>query len=61
MVGRRSLIAVAATAFVFVGGQSAAFAATDADSFEQLVQVFVPNQDAVALRKRRRTPREQQR
>src|SRR3954468_6584662 len=48
MVGRRPLIALAASALVLVGGQSAAFAADDDGiPFEQLVQVYVPDQDAV--------------
>ena len=48
MVGRRPLIALAASALLLVGGQSAAFAADDDGvPFEQLVQVFVPDQAAV--------------
>src|SRR5882757_1501898 len=48
MVGRRLLIALAASALLLVGGQSAAFAADDNGiPFEQLVQVYVPDQDAV--------------
>ncbi len=48
MVGRGLLIAVAASALLLVGGQSAAFAANDDGiPFEQLVQVYVPDQDAV--------------
>ena len=48
MVGRRPFIALAASALFFVGGQSAAFAADDGGiPFQQLVQVFVPNQGAV--------------
>ena len=48
MVGRRPLIAFAASALLFAGGQSAAFAADDNGiPFEQLVQVYVPDQDAV--------------
>src|SRR3954454_22820840 len=54
MVGRKPLIALAASALLLVGGQSA-YAAGDGapavDSnglpFEQLVQVYVPDQDAV--------------
>ena len=48
MVGRMSLIALAASALLLVGGQSAASAADDNGiPFEQLVQVYVPDQDAV--------------
>jgi len=48
MVGRRPLIALAASALLLVAGQSAAFAADDDGiPFEQLVQVFVPDQAAV--------------
>ncbi len=48
MVGRKSLIALAASALLFVGGQSAANAADDNGiPFEQLVQVDVPDQNAV--------------
>ncbi len=48
MVGRGLLIAVAASALLLVGGQSAAFAADDNGiPFQQLVQVYVPDQDAV--------------
>src|SRR3954471_5896162 len=48
MVGRRSLIARAASALLLVGGQSAAFAADDDGvPFEQLIQVYVPDQAAV--------------
>ena len=48
MLGGRPLIALAASALVFVGGQSAAFAADDDGiPFEQLVQVYVPDQAAV--------------
>ena len=48
MVGRGPFIALAASALFFVGGQSAAFAADDDGiPFEQLVQVFVPDQNAV--------------
>jgi len=48
MVGRRSLTALAASAFLFVGTPSAALAAdVDSTAFQQLVQVFVPNQTAV--------------
>jgi hypothetical protein len=40
MVGRKPLIALAASALLLVGGQSAAFAADDNGvPFEQLVQV----------------------
>ena len=48
MVGRRPLIALAASALLLVGGQSAAFAADDDGiPFQQLVQVYVPDQAAV--------------
>src|SRR3954463_12974657 len=48
MVGRKSLIALAASALLFVGGQSAANAAVDNGiPFQQLVQLDVPDQDAV--------------
>ncbi len=48
MVGRKPLIALAASAMLLVGGQSAAFAADDNGiPFEQLVQVYVPDQSAV--------------
>ena len=48
MVGRRPLIAIAASALLLVGGQSAAFAADDDGiPFQQLVQVYVPDQAAV--------------
>ena len=48
MVGRGLLSALAASALLLVGGQSAAFAAADDGiPFEQLVQVYVPDQDAV--------------
>ena len=48
MLGGRPLIALAASALVFVGAQSAAFAADDDGiPFEQLVQVYVPDQAAV--------------
>src|SRR3954467_2395026 len=48
MVGRGLLSALAASALLLVGGQSAAFAADDAGlPYEQLVQVYVPDQDAV--------------
>src|SRR3954452_3785368 len=48
MVGRKPLIALAASALLLAGSQSAAFAADDNGiPFEQLVQVYVPNQDAV--------------
>ena len=47
MVGRGSLIALVASALLLVGGQSAAFAAEDDGiPFEQLVQVYVPDQAA---------------
>src|SRR3954462_308441 len=54
MVGRKPLIALAASAFLLVGGQSA-FASGDGMPavganglpFEQLVQVYVPDQAAV--------------
>src|SRR3954467_3124817 len=49
MVGRGLLIALAASALLLVSGQSPAFAADDNGiPFEQLVQVYVPDQDAVA-------------
>jgi hypothetical protein len=48
MAGRRSLIALAASVLLLLAGQSAAFAADDNGMpFEELVQVFVPNQAAV--------------
>src|SRR3954467_4390029 len=48
MAGRRLLIALAASASLLAAGQSAAFAADDNGMpFEQLVQVYVPDQDAV--------------
>src|SRR4051794_24299004 len=48
MVGRRPLIALAASALLLLAGQSAALAADDNGMpFEQLVQVYVPDQDAV--------------
>ena len=48
MVGRRPLIAIAASALLLVGGQSAAFAADDDGvPFQQLVQVYVPDEAAV--------------
>src|SRR4051812_13468660 len=46
MVGRVSLVAVAASALLFVGG-GVAFAEDDGVPFEQLVQVYVPDQAAV--------------
>src|SRR3954454_18217853 len=48
MVGRKPLIALAASALFLAGSQSAAFAADDGGiPFEQLVQVYVPGQKAV--------------
>src|SRR6476469_6531451 len=47
MVGRVSLAAFAAAALLSVGGPSAFAADDDGIPFEQLVQVYVPNQDAV--------------
>src|SRR3954463_2129001 len=48
MVGRKPLIALAASALFLAGSQSAAFAADDNGiPFEQLVQVYVPDQGAV--------------
>src|SRR3954465_14763255 len=48
MRGRGTLIALAATALLLVGGQSWAFAAGGGGvPFEQLVEVYVPDQDAV--------------
>src|SRR3954464_4332194 len=48
MLGRKSLIALGASALLLVSGQSPAFAADDNGiPFEQLVQVYVPDQDAV--------------
>lgn len=48
MVGRKSLIALAASALLLAGGQSRALAAVDDGiPFQQLVQVDVPDQDAV--------------
>src|SRR4051794_38394950 len=49
MVGRRPLIALAASALLFSGSQAAAYAADDDNGipFEQLVQVYVPDQAAV--------------
>src|SRR5689334_18820620 len=46
MVGRMSLAAIAASAMLFVGA-SAARAADDGLPYEKLVEVTVPNQDAV--------------
>ena len=47
MVGRKPLLAFAATALLFTGSQASAFAADDGVPFQELVQVFVPDQDAV--------------
>jgi zinc carboxypeptidase/chitobiase/beta-hexosaminidase-like protein len=48
MAGRRSLIALAASVLFLLAGQSAASAAdVNGMPFEQLVQVYVPNQAAV--------------
>jgi hypothetical protein len=48
MVGRKPLIALAASALLLVGGQSAAFAADDNGiPFQELVQVYVPDMAAV--------------
>ncbi len=48
MVGTKSLVALAASALLLVGSQSPAFAAgDDGIPYEQLVQVYVPDQDAV--------------
>ena len=47
MVGRRPLIALAASVLLLVGGQSAAFAADDGTPFQELVQVYVPHEAAV--------------
>src|SRR5918912_1339882 len=48
MVGRRPLVALAASALLLLGSQSPAFAAGgDGVPFEQLVQVYVPDQAAV--------------
>ncbi|WP_028057219.1 M14 family metallopeptidase [Candidatus Solirubrobacter pratensis] len=48
MVGRKPLVALAASALLLVASQSPAFAADDNGiPFEQLVQVYVPDQDAV--------------
>ena len=48
MVGRRPLVALVASVLLLAGSQSA-FAAADDDGapFQQLVQVFVPDEDAV--------------
>src|SRR5690349_18832341 len=47
MVGRVSLAALAASASLFVGTHSAAYAADGGLPFEELVQVYVPDQAAV--------------
>ena len=48
MVRRGLLVALAASALLLLGSQSAAFAADDGGiPFEQLVEVYVPDQDAV--------------
>src|SRR3954466_5145109 len=48
MVGRKPLVALAASALLLVASQSPAFAADDHGvPFEQLVEVYVPDQDAV--------------
>src|SRR4051794_20714875 len=47
MVGRISLAAFAASALLLVGGQSAFAADDNGNPFEELVQVYVPDQDAV--------------
>src|ERR1700754_492894 len=48
MVGKKPLIALAASALLLVGSQSPAFAADDNGvPFEELVQVYVPDQAAV--------------
>src|SRR3954466_2177696 len=48
MVGRKPLVALAASALLLVASQSPAFAADDNGiPFEQLVQVYVPDQAAV--------------
>src|SRR5262245_57520714 len=47
MVGRKPLIALAASALLLAGSQSPAFAGNDGAPFQQLIQVDVPDQDAV--------------
>src|SRR3954447_19954583 len=47
MVGRMSLAAIAASALLFVGGAAADAADNDGLPYEKLVEVTVPNQDAV--------------
>src|SRR4051794_7426440 len=47
MVGRMSLAAIAASALLFVGGAAAHAADNDGLPYEKLVEVTVPNQDAV--------------
>src|SRR3954468_3010842 len=48
MVGRKPLIALAASALFLAGSQAAAYAADEGGiPFEELVQVYVPDQDAV--------------
>ena len=47
MVGRRPLVALVASVFLLAGSQSALAAADDGTPFQELVQVFVPDQSAV--------------
>src|SRR3954447_14754332 len=47
MLGRMSLAAIAASAMLLVGGAAAHAADNDGIPYEQLVEVTVPNQDAV--------------
>ena len=47
MVGRKPLIALAASALLFAGSQGSARAADGGLPFEELVQVYVPDQAAV--------------
>src|SRR5215510_2390781 len=47
MVRRRPLVALVASVFLLAGRRSTAFAADDSTAFEQLVQVYVPDQAAV--------------
>ena len=47
MVGRRPLIALVASALLLAGSQSAFAADDDGIPFQELVQVYVPDQDAV--------------
>ncbi len=58
MIGKKSLTALCCASALLLSGAGTAFAADDGASFEKLVEVTVPNQDAVdycrrALRRRR--------